>query len=196
MKMIVGVDEAGRGPIAGPVSTGVCVVLGGFRIPKSVSDVPLRDSKKLSKHGREIWFAKIKEWQKEGKLYFQVSLISENVIDKKGIVFAINTGISRAFLKLKIKKDAEIFLDGGLRVPGEFKKQKTIIKGDEKIAVISLASICAKVTRDLYMEKLSKKYPEYGFEIHKGYGTRAHYASIKKYGKSKVHRKSFLKKID
>jgi ribonuclease HII len=196
MKMIVGVDEAGRGPIAGPVSIGVCVVLGGFRIPKSVSGVPLRDSKKLSERGRGIWFAKIKEWQKDGKLDFHVSLVSEKIIDKKGIVFAINSGISKSFKKLKIANSSNIFLDGGLRVPIEFKKQKTIIKGDEKIAVISLASICAKVTRDFYMKKLAKKYPEYGFEIHKGYGTRAHYASIKKHGKSEVHRKSFLKNID
>lgn len=196
MKMNVGVDEAGRGPLSGPVAIGVCVVPGGFRIPKSVSGVPLRDSKKLTENGREIWFSQIKKWQKEGRLDFCVTLIPEKIIDKKGIVFAINSGISKSFQKLKIANSSNIYLDGGLRAPLVLKKQKTIVKGDEKIPVISLASICAKVTRDKYMKKLAKKYPEYGFEIHKGYGTKAHYLAIKKNGISRVHRKSFLKNVD
>jgi ribonuclease HII len=115
------------------------------------------------------------------------------VIDKRGIVYAIKFGMNKCLEKLGAKVGDKIFLDGSLRAPVEFTNQETIIKGDEKVAVISLASICAKVTRDKYMKNLGEKYPEYKFEVHKGYGTKAHYDVINKYGLTEVHRQSFLK---
>ncbi len=192
MNYIVGVDEAGRGPLAGPVSVGVVMVPRDFDF--SIFG-KLRDSKKLGPKKREEFFALIKKLAKEGKMLFAVSLVSEKIIDTKGISFAIKKGIEQNFKKLKIPKISKIYLDGGLKAQVDFKNQETIIKGDEKIPVISLASICAKVTRDLYMVRIAKKYPEYGFEIHKGYGTRKHYQCIREHGTRDVHRKSFCKNL-
>lgn len=189
MKYIVGIDEAGRGPLAGPVAVGVVRIDVDFnkRFFKGI-----KDSKKLTEKNREVWFELVKKKKREGQIDFAVSLISEKIIDKKGIVYAIQLGINKCLVKLKISKDSTIFLDGGIRAPSNFIYQKTIIRGDEKISVISLASICAKVMRDRYMVRLSKKYPKYGFNIHKGYGTLKHRQNIKKYGLSKVHRESFI----
>lgn len=190
MKHIVGIDEAGRGPLAGPVAVGVVRVNIDFnkRFFRGI-----KDSKKLTEKKREIWFELAKKKKQEGEIDFAVSLISERIIDREGIVQAISLGINKCLTKLKIPKDSKIFLDGGIKAPADFIFQKTIIKGDEKVAVISLASICAKVMRDRYMVRLSKKYPKYGFDIHKGYGTLGHRQNIKKHGPTKVHRKSFLK---
>jgi len=153
----------------------------------------IKDSKKLSETKREKWFQKIREVEPRGDLEFAVSLVSEKIIDKKGIVYAINFGIKRCLEKLKIKTGDQIFLDGGIKAPKNFIHQKTIIKGDEKVPIISLASICAKVMRDRYMVRLSKKYPKYGFDVHKGYGTLMHRKNIKKYGSAEPHRRTFLK---
>jgi len=193
MKYSVGIDEAGRGPLAGPVAVGAVRIKAGFDMKFFEG---IKDSKKLSAKKREKWFLKAEEARKRGELDWAVSLVSEKGIDKAGIAPAIRSGIERCLKKLSAETTDRIFLDGGLKLPKEYLYQETIIKGDEKIAVISLASICAKVTRDKYMTELSKKYPDYGFEIHKGYGTRAHIAAIKKHGASDVHRKSFLKNID
>ncbi len=120
------------------------------------------------------------------------------MVDKIGISRATMLVVKRSIKKLssawKYDSQVEILLDGLLHAPAEY-KQKTIIKGDEKEPIISLASIIAKVTRDKYMTKLAETYPEYGFESHKGYGTKKHYESIKKYGISDVHRRSFLKNL-
>ncbi|KND49068.1 MAG: ribonuclease HII [Parcubacteria bacterium C7867-005] len=192
MKYLVGIDEAGRGPLAGPVAVGVVRINSKFD-KKFFRGI--RDSKKLTSKDRAMWFARTKGLKKEKKLDFAVSLISEKVIDKRGIVYAINLGMSKCLRKLRVKITSQIFLDGSLHAPKEFKKQKTIIRGDEKIPVISLASVCAKETRDRYMERLGKKYPQYSFEVHKGYGTLLHRQNIKKYGLSKSHRKSFTKNL-
>ncbi len=192
MRYIVGIDEAGRGPLAGPVSVGAVKLVDSSN-KKFLRGI--KDSKQLKLKEREFWFSLAKEMQKKGELEFAVSLISEKIIDKKGIVYAINLGIKKCLIKLKVPRDSKIFLDGGIKAPKNFKNQKTIIKGDEKVAIISLASICAKVTRDIYMTKLSKKYPEYNFHKHKGYGTLDHRKTIRKFGASMVHRKSFLKNI-
>jgi len=171
----------------------------------------------LSQKGREEWFKKIKVWKKEGKLDFSYAMIAPSVIDKIGINPAIqkainvvttkiiSTAIYRSTYKINSRVNSrvaseqdsillilEVLLDGGLKAQKEFKNQKTIIKGDEKIAVISAASIVAKVMRDRLMVKLSKKYPKYGFKKHKGYGTTEHYKNIEKYGLIRTHRKSFL----
>lgn len=193
MKYVVGIDEAGRGPLAGPVAVGMVKIAADF---DEAFFEGIRDSKKLSAKKREEWFLKAEEAQKAKLLDWAVSLVSEKSIDKLGIAPAIRSGMSRCLEKLAVAHEDTIFLDGGLKLPKEFIHQETIIKGDEKIAVISLASICAKVLRDRYMIKLAEKYPVYGFEVHKGYGTKTHIATIKKHGSSDVHRKSFLKKID
>ncbi|MEK7558389.1 MAG: ribonuclease HII [Patescibacteria group bacterium] len=195
-KYFIGIDEAGRGPIAGPVAVGVVAIKIKNKNSKFKIFKGIRDSKQLSEKAREVWFKKISQLKKEKALDFHVSLISEKVIDKKGIVFAVFSGIRLSLKKIKAKpSSAYILLDGSLKAPVQFKNQKTIIKGDETVPVISSASIMAKVTRDRYMKRISKKYPKYAFEKHKGYGTKAHYKKIKKHGLSKIHRRSFLKKI-
>jgi len=192
MQHVVGIDEAGRGPLAGPVAIGIVSIPSKFdkRFFKNI-----KDSKKLSASNRELWFESALEARKSGLLDFTVVLISEKVIDKKGISYAINLGIKKGLSTLNVSENHRIFLDGGLRVPERFKYQKTVVKGDEKIPVISLASIMAKVTRDRKMVSLSKKFPKFNFDIHKGYGTKAHIRAIKKYGPKSIHRKSFLTRV-
>lgn len=193
MSPIVGIDEAGRGPLAGPVAVGAVQVYKLDKFKKLVRGI--KDSKQLSESDRELWFLKAREARRRGELDFSVSLVSEKVIDKHGISYAIRLGIKRCLSRLKVPKEAQIFLDGSLKAPVEFKHQLTVIKGDEKIPVISLASVCAKVTRDMKMVRVSKKFPKFGFEVHKGYGTRAHLAAIKLHGPTPLHRLSFLKNV-
>ena len=194
MKAIFGIDEVGRGPVAGPVAVGAFVIKSKKLDLKKVK-VPLRDSKKLSREQREIWFAQIKIWQKENLCDFCVTMVSAKMIDKIGIAKAIKQALEKSLYKLNPKNSDIVLLDGGLKAPVQFKNQKTIIKGDEKEQAISLASICAKVTRDKYMFTQAKKFTQYGFENHVGYGTRRHYEALKKYGLIELHRKSFLKRI-
>jgi ribonuclease HII len=189
MRYIIGIDEAGRGPLAGPVSVGIVMITEGFN-KKFFKGV--RDSKQLTPEDRDLWFALVTEAKKKGELDFRVALVSEKIIDKKGIAHAIRLGIKRCLKRIDAPAEAQVFLDGGIRAPKEFIHQTTIIRGDEKVPVISLASICAKVVRDRRMVSLSKIYPEYAFEIHKGYGTRAHREAIQKYGPSLIHRLSFV----
>jgi ribonuclease HII len=187
----IGIDEAGRGPLAGPVSIGA-VKLGKAFNTKLLTTLRGKDSKKLSEKDREIWFTSIKEWKKNGHLDFHVALVSHTIIDQYGISYAIKKGIKECLRKVKADGEVTlILLDGSLKAPEEFLNQKTIIKGDEKETIIGLASIAAKVTRDAYMKRIARKYPLYNFEVHKGYGTRNHSENIKKYGLSEIHRKTF-----
>ena len=206
LQYLVGVDEAGRGPLAGPVAVGVVCLpvasagLAGGEVSEEIlaifGEKGVRDSKKLSEKKREEIFGKIQNLKKEGKLDFVVTLVSNKVIDEKGISFAIKSGISECLKKLNLKPESCLIkLDGGLKASREFINQETIIRGDEQEPVIALASICAKVIRDRWMQELAKKYPDYALEKHKGYGTRAHYLALKKFGLSVIHRKSFLKKL-
>ena len=204
VKYLVGIDEVGRGPIAGPVTVCAFLVKNDDRTLTTVGKFLLRDkrggfkdSKRLSKNQREICFAEIKK-ARNGKIKcgfdFAVSFVDHNTIDRKGIVEAINLAIERSLHKLTLApSETRVFLDGGLKAPNEFKNQKTIIKGDQKIPVIALASIVAKVSRDRKMHLLAKKYQDYGFENHVGYGTTAHYTAIKKLGLCEIHRRTFLK---
>lgn len=193
MRYIVGIDEAGRGPLAGPVAVAAVMVLANFS-KKFFKGI--RDSKQLSVGEREFWFALALETKKCGDLDFAVTLIKHSIIDKHGIVYAINLGIKRCLSKLNVDENsAQIFLDGGIRAPLKFAHQLTVVKGDEKIPVISLASIIAKVTRDKYMVKLSESYPEYSFDTNKGYGTRVHFHALKINGLTPIHRRSFLKNL-
>src|SRR3989344_3681263 len=202
-KYIIGIDEVGRGSLAGPVTVTALVLPIKFKNKKLKT--PLRDSKKLSARQREIWF----DFVKKQKIPYVVASISPKVIDKINISNAANLAASRALLKLiKINKlenkSFTVRLDGGLYIKnlklknsrlrqgfGGQVKTKTIIKGDEKIPAISLASIVAKVSRDRYMKKLHKKYPRYDFIHNVGYGTKNHIKAIKKYGFSPIHRRSF-----
>ncbi|MES2059819.1 MAG: ribonuclease HII [Patescibacteria group bacterium] len=186
---IIGIDEAGRGPLAGPVAVGVCAVEENFDF--SIFE-NLKDSKKLTEKRREEIFEQMKLLKKEGKLNFSVALVPHTIIDSLGISHAIREGIKGVLQKISSDpKSCKIFLDGSLKAPAEFLNQETVIKGDEKIPAISLASIAAKVTRDRHMVEMSREYSVYGFEIHKGYGTKAHLAAIKANGVSAIHRQSF-----
>jgi ribonuclease HII len=193
LKYVVGVDEVGRGPLAGPVAVCALCLNPGFN-KKDFGN--FRDSKKLSHNQRLVWLEKIEEERKLGNLTYKVSLESNKIIDTKGLSFAIRNALKKSLKSLKVNpKDSLILLDGGLKAPAEYKNQKTIIKGDEKELAIALASIVAKVTRDALMVWLAKKYPGYGLERHKGYGTVLHYQALKKHGISAIHRKSFLKNL-
>ena len=204
-KLLVGIDEAGRGPLAGPVAVGIMVVpkniehrvfnilTEGISIGKKGK---YKDSKKLTEKKREEAFREIKKLTKKGVLKYAVLFGSVNEIDEKGISRSIALVIERGLKKINLNpKNTEIRLDGSLKAPKEYTNQKTIIKGDEKELVIALASIVAKVERDRLMIRLARKYPNYYLEIHKGYGTENHRNSIRKFGLSKVHRKSFCKNI-
>ncbi|MCE9517869.1 ribonuclease HII [Candidatus Nomurabacteria bacterium] len=210
---IVGIDEVGRGPIAGPVA--VCA----FRCRTDFfSDIeiktPLRDSKKLTKKQREKWFEYLKQEKEKGHCDFAVSMVSAEWIDKVGIVRSIQKALDNSLSKVVAMENPNshrftpkgpytdansdspssltIFLDGGLKAPPEYINQQTIIKGDELHPVISCASIVAKVTRDNLMTKYAKEYPHYDWDKNMGYGTKSHYAGIKKSGVSILHRKTFL----
>lgn len=203
MKFVVGIDEVGRGPLAGPVTVGLFMAEAGMErwLLKNLFQNKLRDSKKLSHKERTVINQNILKLKEEKKIFCAVSHISNKIIDRKGIVFAINFSIEK-LLQHKIPmtegspqllRGALIRLDGGLKAPLEFKNQRTIIKGDEKDVFIACASIIAKVSRDALMVRLSKKYPLYGFEKHKGYGTKNHKKLIRKYGVSEIHRATFCK---
>ncbi len=191
-RYLIGIDEVGRGPIAGPVAVGAFVFL-NERAPKLFHGV--KESKQLSEKQREEWFAKILDAQKAGQVDFRVTFKSEKIIDRLGLTSAIKSALETSLNGLSLEPSAcRVLLDGGLKAPAKYADQCTIIKGDEKEKVIALASICAKVLRDRKMNALAKKHPQYGFEKHKGYGTRAHYLAVNKFGMLPIHRRSFLKK--
>ena len=186
----IGIDEVGRGPLAGPVTIGAVAVidLPGQRGRLAGVLKGIKDSKKLNAKKRE-------EWNKVLRKNFECHYVSVNnkAIDKIGIQKAILLSVKKVLKKFPEMPDI-VLLDGLLKAPKHY-NQKTIIKGDEKIPVISAASVIAKVARDRKMANLSGKLAKYGFEKHKGYGTKEHYKMIKKYGISKIHRKSYLKKL-
>jgi len=189
LKYVVGIDEAGRGPIAGPVCVGLIII----KEKDQFLLKGIRDSKKLSEKQREEWFKKIKSLKREGKLDFSYKMISPQFIDKSGITKAITKAVHHCCSKVNKNPDSvKILLDGSLRAPDKFKNQETIIGGDDKFEVISAASVVAKVSRDRVMVRLAEKSPYYGFEKHKGYSTKEHYKKIKKNGLSKAHRRTFI----
>lgn len=191
-KFVVGIDEVGRGPIAGPVA--VCAFL--WKDREIHPPVGIKDSKKLSPQKREAWFRQIKIWKKEDRVNYAVSYVSAASIDRIGITQAIHRALTQSLKKLAVEPDnVEVLLDGGLKAPMTYHFQKTIIRGDEGEPVIALASIAAKVLRDRLMDRYALDYPEYSFEENKGYGTHPHYKAIKKHGMSPLHRRSFLKEL-
>ncbi len=203
---VIGIDEAGRGPLFGPVAIGTVMVDATLfkKVRKAGALRGLTDSKKLSEKERERLFVELKKLEVDNVVCCACTLVSAKIIDTKGISYAIKSGIKKNLLQLLGKKwdeatthNVQILLDGSLKAPAEFTRQKTIIKGDLKEPIISAASIIAKVTRDRYVTKIakSKKYARYKIAEHKGYGTAAHRALIVKYGLSDMHRKSFCKRL-
>lgn len=205
---IIGIDEVGRGPLAGPVLVCALAIAKNFKIEKIIEEkLPLKDSKKLTKNQRQAWNKKITSLKKEGKIFFITTNCSHDIIDKINISKATNkavlTAVKKLLKQLPLNSNIEIFLDGGLKINPtkldfknfKIKKIETIIKGDEKIPVISLASIIAKEKRDSLMKKNHKIFCHYNFEKNSGYGTKEHIRAIKKFGLCKIHRKSFIKKL-
>lgn len=191
IKYLVGIDEAGRGPLAGPVTVGMVIVPTTFDF--SLIEYA-RDSKQLSYKTRKGLFEHTRILKREGVLEYKVTHIHNKIIDSKGISYAVQEGVKRVLRHVDASL-SYIYLDGLLKAPPLFIHQKTIIRGDQKVPLISLASIMAKVSRDTLMEKKAVQYPHYGFEFHKGYGTSLHREHIKKNGLCDMHRKSFCTKL-
>ncbi len=181
--IICGVDEAGRGPLAGPVCAAAVILPEHLEIPG------LNDSKKLSDKKRRELFPIIKEQA----IAYGIAFASEQEIDEINILQATFLAMKRAIAQLEGKADFAL-IDGNRETDFGVPCQ-TVVKGDSRSANIAAASVLAKVTRDMYMEELAKEYPQYGFEIHKGYGTRAHYAALTEHGMCDAHRRTFLKKF-
>lgn len=182
-KIICGVDEAGRGPLAGPVCAAAVI------LPYGIEIEGLNDSKKLTEKKREKLFDVIIE----KAIAYGISFSSEKEIDELNILQATYIAMNRAIEKLNTEID--IALIDGNRNSGINYNSTCIIGGDGKSASIAAASILAKVTRDRYMLELDNKYPEYFFSKHKGYGTKLHYEALREHGPSEVHRLTFLKKM-
>lgn len=180
---LCGVDEAGRGPLAGPVCAAAVI------LPRGLVIEGLNDSKKLSGKKRESLYDEIVE----KAVAYGIAFASVEEIEEKNILEATFLAMNRAIEKLAVRP-ALALIDGnrdkGIAVPA-----RCVIGGDGKCADIAAASILAKVTRDRYMLQLAGQYPQYGFDKHKGYGTAAHYAAIRVYGPSPIHRMSFLRKM-
>ncbi len=181
-KLVCGVDEAGRGPLAGPVCAAAVI------LPDNCEIEGLNDSKKLTEKKREALFDVIIE----KAVAYSVAYGTLEEIEEYNILNATYLAMNRAIDTLKISADYAL-IDGN-RIPTDIKVPcETVVKGDAKSCSIAAASILAKVTRDRLLSEYAKQYPEYGFEKHKGYGTAAHYEAIKKHGILPIHRKSFLK---
>ena len=180
---ICGVDEAGRGPLAGPVCAAAVILPDHLEIPG------LNDSKKLTDKKRRDLFPIIKEQA----IAYGIAFASEQEIDEINILQATFLAMQRAIDQLEGK--ANFALIDGNREKDFGLPVMTVVKGDSRSANIAAASVLAKVTRDIYMEEMAEKYPQYGFDIHKGYGTKAHYAALTEHGACEIHRKTFLKKF-
>jgi ribonuclease HII len=195
---IIGVDEVGRGPLAGRIFVGAVLLPKNPKklLKKVNAPKKLTDSKKLSEKQRNEWFS----WVKENKIPFAISAVSSSVIDRINITRACNKAANNAVLKLinnyelkrvKVIADAGIFI----KPSGTIVSFKSFPKADETVPAVSLASIVAKVKRDAEMKRMKFKYPQYGFDRHKGYGTEKHIRAIKKYGPSPIHRLTFIGKF-
>lgn len=177
---IAGIDEAGRGPLAGPVAAAACI------LPKDLKILFLNDSKKLSPLRRDALFDEIR-----GKaVSFHVALASPERIDEINILNATYEAMREAVSKLSPSPD--LLLNDAVTIPGVDVRQVPIVKGDAKSLSIAAASVLAKVTRDRLMEEYDALYPQYGFAKHKGYGTAEHIRALKEYGPCPIHRRSFI----
>lgn len=181
--IICGVDEAGRGPLAGPVCAAAVI------LPRGLTIEGLNDSKKLSEKKREALYDVIAE----KSIAWCAAFATVEEIEQVNILNATFLAMNRAIDGLRIKP--QLALIDGNRCSGISVNSRCVIKGDAACADIAAASVMAKVTRDRYMREMAMLYPEYGFEIHKGYGTKAHYYAIREFGPSPIHRMSFLRKM-
>ena len=181
--LLCGVDEAGRGPLAGPVCAAAVILPAGLEIPG------LNDSKKLSEKQREALFEPIKAAAKAYGIAFATVEEIENLNILNATFLAMNRAISQ------LSPQPELALIDGNRNTGITVPSRCVVKGDSRCADIAAASVLAKVSRDRYMLEMAEKYPEYGFDRHKGYGTKLHYEAIRQYGPCPIHRLSFLKKM-
>lgn len=189
---IIGIDEAGRGPLAGPVYVGLVYVPVDFNFSVFKK---LDDSKKITKKVREEIFEKINQKQNES-LQVKTTYTQAKTIDKLGITKAIQLAINRGLRQMNFPTEkTKIFLDGTLKAPRKY-NQKTVVRGDQKVPVISLASVLAKVSRDRQMSKLGMKYPDFELKRHKGYGTKKHRQLVAEKGMTEIHRQSFCSNID
>jgi ribonuclease HII len=178
---ICGIDEAGRGPLCGPVVAGAVI------LPKDCQILYLNDSKKLSEKRREELFLEIQE----KAVAWSVGIVGPEVIDEINILQATYQAMRKAIAGLCVQPD--LLLNDAVTIPGVDIMQIPIVKGDAKSVSIAAASVMAKVTRDHMMYEYDKLYPEYGFAKHKGYGTAAHIAALKEYGPCPIHRRTFIK---
>lgn len=181
--VICGIDEAGRGPLAGPVVAGAVI------LPEDCEILFLNDSKKLSEKRREELFVEIQE----KAIAWNVGIVGPDVIDEINILQATYEAMRQAIVGLSVQPD--LLLNDAVTIPGVAINQVPIIKGDAKSVSIAAASIMAKVTRDHMMVEYDKLFPEYGFAKHKGYGTAVHTAALREYGPCPIHRRSFIGKI-
>ncbi len=194
MKWIVGIDEVGRGALAGPVVVAVAAIPVNVRFATR-SLGALKDSKKLSPRQRAAWCAHLLE---HPNVHCAIARIYPRGIERLNVSKAANLAAARAYARLvkagHLNDNTSVFLDGGLFLGNGRRdaRAKTVIKGDEKINAVKVASIIAKVHRDRYMVRLAKKFAMYGFDIHKGYGTKMHRAALQKHGPSAVHRLTFV----
>lgn len=190
-RIMVGIDEVGRGPLAGPLT--VCGVARIGSLPRGFWR-GIKDSKKLSERDRSVWVARARRARARGEIIYVLASITPGVIDRIGMSASLTRAVTRILSRLPADPaTTHVLLDGSLYAPSHYKHQKTIIKGDEKEPLIALASIIAKVHRDAYMVRMAKRFPAYGFEKHKGYGTREHLDALAEHGISVIHRKSFVR---
>lgn len=183
VSVICGVDEAGRGPLAGPVCAAAVILPANLEIPG------LDDSKKLTDKRRRELIPIIKEQA----IAYGIAFADEKEIDEINILQATYLAMERAIVQLQVKP--ELCLIDGNRAKDFGIPTQTVVHGDSLSASIAAASVLAKVTRDDYMLQLAQKYPQYSFDVHKGYGTKAHYAALTEYGPCDAHRRTFLKKF-
>lgn len=194
----IGIDEVGRGPLAGPVTVCACFIQDEDLVLEHIFGHTIRDSKKLTKHNRNNIYKTIRKNRIiKSSIKYAVSSRSAAYIDAYGIVPAVNACIASCIRSLRAKgvriEKCVIRLDAGLQVREENLNQQSFVKGDERFVEIALASVIAKVTRDRYMEKLATIHTGYGWDRNVGYGTQEHRKGITKHGISKHHRTSFLK---
>ncbi|MBI2613017.1 ribonuclease HII [Candidatus Kaiserbacteria bacterium] len=190
---LIGVDEAGRAPLAGPVSVGAVIVPETFDVLKMFPEV--KDSKLLSPKKRDEIYEEAEARMKTGELSFCVRFADHAYIDEFGITRAVRKAVQRCVSALSSSPEGvRILLDGLLYAPSRY-EQETIIHGDALVPIISLASIVAKVRRDRLMTKFAKRFPNYGFEIHKGYPTELHREAIRRFGLCEIHRVSYSRKF-
>lgn len=184
---IGGIDEAGRGPLAGPVSVALMIAPRGFRFwhPRLGK---IRDVKKMTPRMRRMWYDYLSS---HPQLSWTHAYVTSRVIDRVNIARAVDRGVRRLVARTKTKPNF-VFLDGSLALPDTI-PHKVVIRGDETIPVVSAASVIAKVRRDRYMVRMAKRFPAYDFELHKGYGTKKHVQLLKAFGPSPLHRASFIR---